>query len=106
MDDYLTQLRDSIAEPREALCAHCQECGRRLLYRAWPARGDQELAAFLDGLNELVRRTGLDVYGFWMLEHTADWCQLWRGRDRHLVVTASFEDAVARMVKHGCPAQN
>jgi hypothetical protein len=110
-DDYLTKLRENMADPNEAPWYSCQTCGRTFAARSWPASGDEELAAFLDGLGDLAKRTSKVVYGFWLLPVNGEIpkpsedqpVQLWRGNDRQLVMEGANEAAVLETTQHRCP---
>jgi len=110
-DRYLDKLKADMADPAEAKgTLSCTLCGYAFLVRVWPARGDAALVAFLDGLAELAQRTGMTVYGLWMLDpgvarpatRDAMPCQLWRANDRELLATTTFKDAVVMTNDHQC----
>jgi len=113
-EEYCGQLRDNMADPSEGDVATCHLCGCAFRIRCWPSSDDAALAAFLDGLGQLARRTGMTVYGLWMLVgdelsepgNPEQPCQLWRGNDGELLATTTMYDATARTTVHGCRELN
>lgn len=113
-DDYLVQLRDTAADPHDAVIVSCQNCPHRVAFRVWPDDRDADaLEAFLDGLTELSHRLGVPTYGFWLLDGgrgeppaQTQRCQLWRAADRTLVTDSTFANATLALDVHLCPVRN
>ncbi|SRR6266542_3632327 len=115
-NDYLAELRQNMADPAEAKLVVCGGCGRGFTFRNWPAEDGGVLNAFLDGLAVLAERTGVTVYGTWMLGcpdeeppemavATGPW-QLWRANDRTLITEGDPHAVTIAMADHLCPARN
>lgn len=111
-DIDLELLRAEMADLRQSQVV-CPRCGYAFVFRIWPVdelKPSPQLDAMLDGLSELVAHDPrVTIYACLMLfdeplETTP--VQVWRANDRRLVATTQhFEDFLAVLEAHSCPAK-